>query len=293
MKLGLAIALGSEGNHHSQTFIKAINYSLDNFPQFGKLSLKIANDKKSEQGGQAAANELLGWGADIVVGHFSSIAAVAAIPAYIDAGIPLLLPASTSCLLEKYEPSSNNIFRYQKNNQALIAYCVDACLNLMTEGNSYFLIQDNEYGNAMLMHIPCLSGISVIRCLPAKIHKDDIFVIIGYSDFAAKIITRLTESQIHKLILIDDADNPEVWKECLISPAIKSRIRTSTHVYKHNVAEPFWNESLLALSLATFFCMDSNRNFKTSKNYNTYLGVQEFDKFNFYGDSFLIEEKIT
>lgn len=293
MKLGLAIALGNDGNHHSQTFIRAINYSLDQFPQFGKLSLKIVNDKKSASGGRSAAEELLKWGAKIVVGHFSSLAAIAAIPAYIEASVPLLLPASTSCLLENYEPFSNNIYRYQKSNEALVSYCVDACFNRDADGKSYFLIQNNEYGNMMLMHMPPLSDVKVIRNLPTKIHRNDVFVIIGYSDFAAKTITKLTECQIKKLILIDDADNPEVWKKCLISPAAKSRIRTSTPVHRHSFAEPFWNESLLALSLATYFCMDVGQNMKATRNYETYLGLQEFDRFNFYGDSFLIEEKVS
>lgn len=292
MKVGLSIALGPDGNHHSRTFIKAVNYSLDNFPQFRKLSLKIVNDKKSFIGGQSAAKELIEWGAQVVVGHFSSIAAMSAIPEYIDAGVPLLLPASTSCLLENHEPFLNNIFRYQKNNEALISYCIDACHNRDAGGKIYFLIQDNAYGNMMLMHFPPLSEVNVIRNLPAKINNDDTFVIIGYSEFAANAIIRLTEYQIARLILIDDADNPDVWKECLISPKVKSRIRTSTPVYKHNSTELFWNESLLALSLATYFCMDINKDMKITRNYDTYLGVQEFDRFNFYGDSFLIEEKI-
>lgn len=292
MKLGLAIALGEQGNHHSQTFIRAINYSLDTFSQFGKLSLKIVNDKKSAPGGQSAAEELISWGAQAVVGHFSSIAAIAAIPMYIEANVPLLLPAATSCLLENYQPSLNMIYRYQKNNESLIAYCVDAASNIGSEGHSYFLIQDNEYGNMMLKHMPPLSDINVIRMLPLKIQKNDVFVIVGYSDFAAKIIAKLTECQIKKLILIDDADNPEVWGSCLISPSAKSRIRTSTPVYKHSASDPFWNETLLALSLATYFCIDFDKKSRPTGNYETYLGVQEFDRFNYYGDSFLIEERV-
>jgi len=292
MKLGLAIALGDHGNHHSQTFIRAINYSLEHFPHFGKLSLKIVNDKKNVSGGKSAAEELIHWGAQVVVGHFSSIAAIAALPVYIEAKVPLLLPAATSCQLEKFQPSLNRIYRYQKNNESLISYCVDASSVNRSEGNSYFLIQDNEYGNMMLMHMPPLSDVKIIRTLPSKVQKNDVFVIVGYSDFAAKIITKLTECQIKKLILIDDADNPEVWKSCLISPLVKSRIRTSTPVYKHGALEPFWNETLLALSLATFFCMGLDSNSKTSLNYETYLGVQEFDRFNYYGDSFLIEERV-
>ena len=292
MKLGLAIALGDQGNHHSQTFIRAINYSLENFSHFGKLSLKIVNDKKNVSGGKSAAEELIHWGAQVVVGHFSSIAAIAAIPVYIEANVPLLLPAATSCQLEKFQPSSNRIYRYQKNNESLISYCVDAASTKGGEGASYFLIQDNEYGNMMLMHMPPLSDVKIIRALPFKIQKNDVFVIVGYSDFAAKIITKLTECQIKKLILIDDADNPEVWKSCLISPLVKSRIRTSTPVYKHGASEPFWNETLLALSLATFFCMGLDNKSKSSLNYETYLGIQEFDRFNYYGDSFLIEEKV-
>ena len=293
MKVGLAIALGEDSNHHSRTFIRAVNYSLDKFSSFKNISLKIVNDKKTAEGGQQAAKELLEWGAQAVVGHFSSIAALSAIPEYINAQIPLLLPASTSNLIDQFNPASNNIYRYQKTNETLISYCVDTCKNRHTEGRSFFLIQDNEYGNMMMMHIPPLSDICVIRNLPTKIHKNDTFVVIGYSSYAAKIINQLTEFQIEKLILIDDADNPDVWKECLLSPAKKSRIRTTTHVYKHNSSEPFFNETLLALSLATHFCMSSETRPPKNMNFDTYLGLQEFDQSNFYGDSYLIEEKIN
>ncbi|KHJ69285.1 hypothetical protein QU24_04390 [Pantoea rodasii] len=292
MKVGLAIALGSDSNHHSRTFIRAVNYSLDKFSCFRNVSLKIVNDKKNSEGGVIAAKELLQWGAQVVVGHFSSIAAISAIPVYIDADIPLLLPASTSSLIDEFNPISNNIFRYQKTNESLISYCVDACKTQHAEGRTYFLIQDNEYGNMMMMHIPSLSDVCVIRSLPGRINKRDTFVVIGYSNFAAKIINQLTEFQIEKLILIDDADNPDVWKECLLSPASKSRIRTTTHICRHNSSEPFFNETLLALSLATHFCMNGDDQSAKEKNFNTYLGIQEFDQFNFYGDSYLIEEKI-
>ncbi|MGV7963200.1 hypothetical protein QPK13_19565 [Photorhabdus tasmaniensis] len=79
-KIGLAIALGKNANSHTRTFIEAINYSLKHFPEFNRNTLKIVNDEKSAEGGKRAVIELIEWGADVIVGHFSSFAALTALP---------------------------------------------------------------------------------------------------------------------------------------------------------------------------------------------------------------------
>jgi len=289
-RIGLAIALGKDANSHTRTFTEAVNYSLRHFPEFRKHHLKIVNDEKSPEGGVRAATELAEWGAEVVVGHFSSLAALAALPVYREQGIPLMLPASTACELNTGE--SFGPFRYQKNNAELIEYSVANCLKDGKEGKVYAILQDNAYANRLLEHFPLLSDVTVIRNIPARTARDDTYMIIGYSDFAAETVKRLSQAQLYRVVLLDDADSPEAYASCIIRPARFSRVRSVSHLHKHGRSQPYWNETLLALSLAALPAYGSSTGTEFSAGFMTYLGYQEFDRRGCFGDCLLVAEDI-
>lgn len=292
-KIGLAIALGKEANSHTQTFIEAINYSLKNFPEFRQNTLKIVNDEKSSEGGVRAARELIEWGAEVVVGHFSSFAALAALPLYTQQSIPLILPASTACEFEVYNRANKiEVFRYQKDNAELISYCLDDGIINHREGNVYVVIQDNAYANRMMDYIPLMSDVRVIRELPGRIEKEDTFIIIGYSDFASRIIRLLSQTQIYRILLVDDSDSSDAHRSCILRPQRLSRVRSASHLSLHGTKRPYWNETLLALSLASSPLLTDKVRTETELSFSTYLGLQDFDKSNCYGDCILISEDL-
>ncbi|CAI0866709.1 ABC transporter substrate-binding protein [Serratia ficaria] len=292
-KLGLAIALGKDANSHTRTFIEAINYSLKHFPEFKKNTLKIVNDEKSPAGGKRAAIELIEWGAKVVVGHFSSFAALAALPLYIRQSIPLILPASTARELGKYNKvNRTEVLKYQKDDAALMAYCVDDSIINCQGGNVYAVVQDNPYANHMIEHLPLLADVRVIRELPEQVEKEDSFILIGYSDFASAIIKRLSQTQIYRILLVDDSDSVEVYNSCLLRPQRLSRVRSASHISRHGMIRPYWNETLLALSLACSIAPQPEAASGDELSFSTYLGLQYFDKSNCYGDCVLVSDDL-
>lgn len=292
-KIGLAIALGKDANSHTQTFIEAINYSLKHFPEFKQNTLKIVNDEKSLDGGIRAAGELIEWGADVVVGHFSSIAALAALPLYSRQSIPLILPASTACELGDYNRVNQiELFRYQKDNSELISYCLeDGIINHM-EGNVYVVVQDNMYANRLMDYIPLMSDVRVIRELPGRIEREDTFIIIGYSDFASRIIKLLSQTQIYRILLVDDSDSSEAHRSCIIRPQRLSRVRSASHLSQHGLKRPYWNETLLALSLASGALPPVQGRTDGGLRFSTYLGLQGFDRSHCYEGCNLVSEDL-
>jgi hypothetical protein len=292
-KIGLAIALGKDANGHTQTFIEAINYSLKHFPEFRQNTLKIVNDEKSPVGGVRAAEELIEWGADVVVGHFSSFAALAALPLYSRQSIPLILPASTACELGEYNRTNRmEVLKYQKDNSALISYCLDDGLINHREGKVYVVVQNNAYANRMMDHIPLMTDAWIIRELPGRIEKGDTFILIGYSDFASRIVRQLSQTQIYRILLVDDSDSAEVQSSCILRPQRLSRVRSASHLSQHGMKRPYWNETLLALSLACSTLSPDKAGIDTELSFSTYLGLQDFDKSNCYGDCILISENL-
>ncbi|PTA76672.1 ABC transporter substrate-binding protein [Serratia sp. Nf2] len=292
-KIGLAIALEKDANSHTWTFIEAINYSLKHFPEFKQNTLKIVNDEKSATGGKRAAAELIEWGADVVVGHFSSFAALAALPLYTRQSVPLILPASTACELGEYNKfNRTEVLKYQKDDAALLAYCANDSIINCQGGNVYIVMQDNLYANRMKERLPILADVRIIREPPLRVEKGDTFIIIGYSDFASAAIKNLSQTQVYRILLVDDSDGVEVHKSCILRPQRLSRVRSASHISRHGMKRPYWNETLLALSLACSITSQQEAEYGEGLSFNTYLGLQDFDKFNCYGDCILISEDL-
>jgi len=275
-KIGLAIALGADSNSHTQTFIDAINYSLENFPDFKNSKIKIVNDQKSAQGGKRAAEDLVDWGANVIVGHFSSIAALSALPIYTNSSIPLILPASTACELNSYSKRDElSVIRYQKNNDSLMEHSIHDGIS-HAQGNVYVIVQDNSYGKRMAESIPLFTNAITLNDVPSEVDTNGTYIIVGYSDFASRIMKRLTQTKVYRVMLVDDSDSKDVRNSLSIKPTKLSSIRSTTPLVNHGTERPYWNETLLALSLS---CVVDNAVHQDHPNliFDTYLGLQEFD----------------
>lgn len=291
-RIGLAIALGNHATQHTKTFIEAVNYSLSHFPAFKKNALRIVNDFKSHDGGYAAARELVDWGADVVVGHFSSFSALSALPVYADKKVPVVLPASTSCDLQsEAKRLSCCMFRYQRDNASLMRFCVDDCVISLGQGNGYAIVQDNLYANTLMEYMPLLSQITVLRGVPGRIDRNGTYIVIGYSDFAAQVIKQLTQSQVHRVVVMDDSDSEESYGACIIRPDRLSRVRSVSHIARHGQKRAFWDETLLGLSLAVKLAESAEPD--GTNAFSTYLGQQHFGRDGCYEDTILVSEDIS
>lgn len=289
-KIGLAIALGNDATHHTQTFIDGLNYSLKHFPELQGKTLRLVNDHKSHGGGLAAARELVEWDAEVVIGHFSSFAALSSLPVYAEKGIPVVLPASTSCeLLNQAECCGGTIFRYQRDNAQMMKFCIDEFMIGLRGGNGYAIVQDNFYGNTLLKHIPILSQLAILRDVPTRIDRNDSYIVLGYSSYAANVIKQLTKYQVHRIMVMDDSDCEQSFGACMIRPDRFTRIHSVSHLIKHGQKRAFWDETLLGLALAVRLVGSPTQQ---EKRYNSYLGCQYFGLDRCYEDAVLVAEDI-
>lgn len=292
-KIGLAIALDNSATYHTQTFIEAIDYSLDNFPSLSSYAFKTVSDEKTQQGGAKAAKKLVEWGADIVIGHFSSVAAISAIPYYAAANIPIILPAASSCLLDLLPANELQLtYKYQKSNKALVEHCIFDCIARQGSGSITIIAQDNEYGNTLSKRVPLIEGITIINTAPAQANPDDTYIIFGYDDFAQSIVKKLSKISVYRIVLIDDSDCDDVYNAVIVKPHFLSRVKAVFDIPRHARTSPFWNETLLALALGDSILTTPDGKPSHPGKFDTYLTDQHFDVNNRYNGNALVAEDI-
>lgn len=275
-KIGLAIALDGDSTFHTETFIAAFDYCRENFPALQDVAWKLVSDRKSQEGGVAAAGELIKWGAQAIVGHFSSRAALAAREHYARENIPLILPASTSSQLRVLQNEAGTpVFRYQHSDADLIRHCIDLAIGESGSGRVWLVVQDNDYGKAFLSHVNEQPNLYITRELPKGLRSDDQLILVGYDVFAEMIVASISTSRLKRLILLDDACSEKVISQCKEMPDQILRIRSLSPIASHGRGDLFWNETLLGIALAKSLVTGST----ATKNLavETFLGSQGFD----------------
>ncbi|PAJ86382.1 amino acid ABC transporter substrate-binding protein [Burkholderia ubonensis] len=253
-KLGLAIAMGEDATSHTQTFLEAVQHCLAVHPAFANIEVMISNDRKCRDGGKVAASELLRWGAEVIVGHYSSAAALGALSLYRDRHLPVLLPAATSIELEDVSRAgSRRVYRYQRSDAVLLEQCICEIRSTGHEGGTYFLVEDTVYGEAFRALLTKWVGISVIGSLRDGIDQDGFYVVLGHDRFVMESVGLLTASPITGLVLLDDAYHPGALQAVRHIPKHLFTLVSRLMFDDGTEHRPFWNESRLALATAANF----------------------------------------
>ncbi|WP_268798762.1 ABC transporter substrate-binding protein [Pseudomonas huanghezhanensis] len=99
MRLGICAALEVSTTLHARSFLRGVCLSSHLFDNVRRARHFYADDKASADGGRAAADLFIRENVDAVIGHFASESAAAVVQTYAQAGIPLILPASTCAAL--------------------------------------------------------------------------------------------------------------------------------------------------------------------------------------------------
>jgi hypothetical protein len=283
-KIGLAIAYDKEANCHTKTFMDCVEYSKAHFAEFRECDFRYANDHKNSAGGISAACELIEWGADVVVGHYSSLAALSAIPIYRDASVPLILPAASSCELnDAYVKNKKLFYRYQKNNFSIIHEVIKFASIHAKNSIIHFVVQNNSYGEVFVNLISKYQNITITRELPLVINPHDTFILIGYIDFVELIVEQITKYPFNHLIVLDDALSDMLVNKIHIRPNYYHGIKSHIDLQKYDKNISFWNETMLALALGVAL---SNKIIKNE--YETYLGLQSFADDGCYKNSIVV-----
>lgn len=99
MKVGVSAVFDPAVTPHARTFLRALAAGRNLIPGLATVQWHWLDDAADPRQAAEVAQRMVEWGADLVLGHFSSDAALAAAPLYAQAGIALLTPAATmQCL---------------------------------------------------------------------------------------------------------------------------------------------------------------------------------------------------
>ncbi|MFY1665853.1 ABC transporter substrate-binding protein [Pseudomonas sp. Pseu.R1] len=99
MRLGICAALDVGTTLHARSFLRGVYLSSHLFSHVRRAQHLYFDDGASADGGRAAARRFIDARVDAVIGHFASESAAAVVESYAQAGIPLILPASTCAAL--------------------------------------------------------------------------------------------------------------------------------------------------------------------------------------------------
>jgi len=103
-RIGIAARFDVGAAPHARTFYRALALTRNVSGGAPGARLVFADDDGTTDGGRRAARHLLDAGVDVVVGHMTSDAALAAAALYDKSGTPLLLPTATATALTEAHP---------------------------------------------------------------------------------------------------------------------------------------------------------------------------------------------
>jgi hypothetical protein len=116
LKVGVSALFDPADTPHARTFMCALATARNSIPALAQVQWHFLDDGAHRERGAEVAREMVQWGADIIVGHFSSDAALGAVPIYRAAGIALLTPAAT---LDRLTLDHHNVFRFCPSDRQL------------------------------------------------------------------------------------------------------------------------------------------------------------------------------
>lgn len=204
LKLGLSAALSQGYSVHTRTFhnaIKAIRQLICPMSEYA-IEIIYADDFATQRGGCSAAKQLLKKNVDVVIGHFSSLAAMGACEVYYGRDVTVLLPAASAPILASGE---KRVFRLcpDDNKQA------HSILNFIKQENFSFVAVDSD-GSASSEYIVHILMRELERSakVSSSLGGADLYVFVGRAEPA---VHKIVNSNVScSILLTDDANTPLV-----------------------------------------------------------------------------------
>lgn len=116
LRVGVSALFDPADTPHARTFLRALYVARNFIPELAPLQWRFLDDGANAARGAEVARRMVEWGADLVIGHFSSDAALGAAAQYRQAGIALLTPAATHDRLTR---EHSNVFRFCPSDRQL------------------------------------------------------------------------------------------------------------------------------------------------------------------------------
>jgi len=96
LRVGITAVFDPQVTPHGRTFLRALATARNHLPELGRVQFVFGDDAAHPEVARAVAQRFVAEKLDLVIGHFSSDAALAVLDIYADAGIALLNPAATA-----------------------------------------------------------------------------------------------------------------------------------------------------------------------------------------------------
>lgn len=247
--LGISAALGHGLTVHTATFVAAVEDGFACLPVDVQKGIKLAwaCDGMSFAGGQAAAQDLVLQNVDLVVGHFSSQAAMAAIPYYITGRIPVILPCSSQDDLTALNKTGDPvIYRLSCSNTGLLK-AVRRLLNAEEISPSDLCVwsADSDYGRQLAAAASHEFGRA----------DAGTYLLLGHHHHIVEKIIQLRQSGFSgRIIILDDAVSPLLADQVgtLFCADILGLVAEVDGISQDSPlsAAPFYRETHLAIQIA-------------------------------------------
>jgi hypothetical protein len=206
LRVGVSALFNPADTPHARTFLRALCVARNFMPGLSQVQWHFLDDGASALRGAEVARQMVEWKADVVVGHFSSDAAISAAALYHQAAIPLLTPAATIDALTLEHP---NAFRFCPSDRQLAA---DLLAWLPTQGWQVLHISadDSAHGSSLAASL-CEAAKSAGLCQVTNPDKAQVEI------FAGRLGASREHWRAHRaagstrpLVFTDDALSPQI-----------------------------------------------------------------------------------
>ncbi|QHF03371.1 MULTISPECIES: ABC transporter substrate-binding protein [Pseudomonas syringae group] len=116
LRVGVSALFDPDDTPHARTFLRAMALARHFIPGLDRVQWRFLDDGANARRGAEVAQQMIDWQADLVIGHFSSDAAIGAAPLYQQADIALLTPAAT---IDRLTQEHSNVFRLCPSDRQL------------------------------------------------------------------------------------------------------------------------------------------------------------------------------
>jgi len=123
LKVGVSAVFDPAVTPHARTFMRALATARNHVDALAQVEFVFADDGAAPETARAVARRFTAAGVDLVIGHFSSDAAMAVRRIYREARTPLLTPAATADAIT----GEGGVFRLCPPDRRLAARLLDHC----------------------------------------------------------------------------------------------------------------------------------------------------------------------
>ncbi|MDU8501249.1 ABC transporter substrate-binding protein [Pseudomonas syringae] len=204
LRVGVSALFDPHDTPHARTFMRALAVARNCVAGLARVQWHFLDDGANAVRGAEVARQMIDWKADLVIGHFSSDAAVSAAALYQQAGIALLTPAATiDCLTLVHR----NVFRFCPSDRQLAGDLVSWLASRQWR-RVHVQADDSAHGQALCVAI-CEALVSAgLQCVDVPEHAD-------VEVFAGRLKASREHWQARRqagsnrpLVLTDDAASP-------------------------------------------------------------------------------------